>query len=104
MLETRDHYSSNWSAINVTYSRMADSMRLQGFRGGGAFLSEKLHQGLVTLRHPDYIAQLYHGTLLTLAVIALGILINTQGSTFLSDSKVSSCSCICCVILESCYG
>lgn len=46
-------------------------------------MSAELLQGLVTFTHPDYVAQPYQGMLLIWAVIALGVLINTQGGTFL---------------------
>lgn len=33
-------------------------------------------QGLIALNHPNYVAQPYHATLLTIASVSLGILIN----------------------------
>ena len=55
----------------------------QALCGGAAFLSAELLQALVAFTHPQYTPKPYQAMLLIWGVVALGVLINTQGGIFL---------------------
>ncbi|KAL8712671.1 MAG: hypothetical protein Q9220_003203 [cf. Caloplaca sp. 1 TL-2023] len=55
----------------------------QGLCGGAAFLSAELLQALVSFTTPQYTPKPYQAMLLIWSTVALAVLINTQGGTFL---------------------
>ncbi|KAI4120730.1 MAG: hypothetical protein LQ338_006804 [Usnochroma carphineum] len=74
-----------WSAVEVLEDELVEdqyqgwllAIGWQGSIGGISFVAGTIVQGLITLNNPDYEPEQWHGTLLTIAAVAIAIAINT---------------------------
>lgn len=55
----------------------------QAILAGGGYLAGTMIEALIQLNHPDYVPELWHGTLLFWATVVVAVLINTVTSSVL---------------------